>query len=96
VSVERKAEQDAHEALRDTIRAAALATTDRRAADEPDDIDPEYRDGLATGVIVDYIVVAVFDNGSDVHDFAVVLRTDGKAAHYRMRGILATAFEDLG
>lgn len=55
------AEAQAHDDLRDAIRRASLALWDRN----DDDVAAETRPTVATGVLVDYVVVATFDMGED-------------------------------
>lgn len=97
MSQERAHERAEHEKLRDAIRATALSCWDRRAA-ETEDMDAvellrETRAEVQTGVLVDYVVVGVFDSGQD-HNVTAVLRTDGSCSHYRTVGLLAHALAD--
>ena len=93
------AEDKAHDVLRDAIRAAALALWDRRAVDDADDEDAlaeleDARPVVEQGLLLDYVVVAVFDNGNRDFSLNVILRTDGKAARYRVDGLLIDALAD--
>lgn len=92
---ERSREQDAHDNLRDHIRRAALAQWDRRLANGDDDTLSETRPEVESGILVDYVIVATFDSGSDDHTVSAVLRTDGQCAQYRTRGLLSQALADL-
>jgi hypothetical protein len=93
------AERDAHDHLREAIRAASLAMWDRRLANAEDDEErdtlTETRPEVEGGLLVDYVVVAVFDSGSDDHTVTAVLRTDGQCAQHRTRGLLSQALADL-
>lgn len=91
------AERAAHEDLRTAICAASLEQWDRRMADGQDGSGDlaETRPEVQTGVLVDYVVVAVFDSGADTHTVTAVLRTDGQCAQYRTVGLLQQALADL-
>lgn len=95
----RRAERATHEELRDAIRRAALVQWDCRIDEDEDDESKdllrETRPEVESGVLVDYVVVAVFDSGSDDHDVKSVLRTDGRCAAYRVHGLLSIAQADL-
>jgi hypothetical protein len=93
------AERDAHDVLRDAIRTTSLAMWDRRIEraedDEARDALTETRPEVQGGLLVDYVVVAVYDSGSDDHTVTAVLRTDGQCARHRTRGLLSQALADL-
>jgi hypothetical protein len=93
------AERDAHDHLRDTIRATSLAMWDRRLSnaehDEERDTLTETRPEVEGGLLVDYVVVAVFDSGSDDHTVTAVLRTDGQCAQHRTVGLLRQGLADV-
>jgi hypothetical protein len=91
----RAAELEAHEALREAIRCCALAQYDRRVEEDPDAAAPELRDAYERVVLVDYAVVASFDDLISDHTVTVTLRTDGKCAAYRTLGLLHQAAADL-
>lgn len=101
----RRAEENAHDTLRDAIRAASLTLWDRRRAEAEAeaDVDEDFeldvwtstRSEVETGVLVDYVVVAVFDSGSDSHTVSSILRTDGKCASYRTVGLLQQGVHDF-
>lgn len=83
-------EREAHEQLRDAIRTASLAHWDRVIGSDRDDEGylAETRPEVERGVLVDYVVVAVFDSGSDNHVVTSVLRTDGSCSPHRVLGLL--------
>ncbi len=88
----------AHDVLRDAIRAASLAMWDRRRADPDIDDDgalASTRSDMERGFLLDYAVVAVFDNGGDEHTTSACLRTDGLCASYRTVGVLTQALHDI-
>lgn len=93
------AERDAHNDLRTAIRAATLTQWDRRLDQADDDesreLLTETRPEVESGLLVDYVVVAVYDSGSDDHTVTAVLRTDGQCAQHRTRGLLSQALADL-
>jgi hypothetical protein len=97
VSAERRAEEEAHDVLRSAIRTAALAQWDRRMAQgfDADGNLAETRPEVEAGVLVDYVVMAVFDSGADTHTVSAVLRTDGQCAQYRTVGLLRQALDDV-
>lgn len=96
---ERRAQEVAHDTLRAAIRQASLTQWDRRIAkeDDPDErlMLAETRAEVEAGVLIEYVVVAVFDSGSDDHDVTATLRTDGQAAQYRTVGLLHQALQDI-
>lgn len=96
MTTERQVENQAHEVLRDAIRDAALAKWDRQMATADDtELLAETRPEIAAGVLVDYVVVAVFDSGHQDHDVSVVLRTDGHCSQYRTVGLLDQGVHDV-
>jgi hypothetical protein len=97
MSAERRAEEEAHDVLRSAIRTAALAQWDRRIAQGADgSVDlAETRPEVEAGVLVDYVVMAVFDSGADTHTVGAILRTDGQCAQYRTVGLLQQALDDV-
>lgn len=99
MSPERKAERETHDALRVAIRAASIAWANRIAAEDDDrdneDDAREHNDAMRTAILVDYVVIAAYDDGNDDRDYMAILRTDGKASHYRTLGLLTTAAESL-
>ncbi len=93
----RAVELEAHEALREAIRRCAVAQYDRRVEEDPDDTDPEVREKLErTAVLVDYVVVACFDDLGSDRTVTSIIRTDGKCAAYRVFGLLEEAALDMG
>lgn len=97
MSAERRAEEAAHDVLRDAIRTASLAQWDRQIADGGYDSESltETRPEVAGGVLVDYVVMAVFDSGAGAHTVASVLRTDGLCSKHRTVGLLKQALHDV-
>jgi hypothetical protein len=90
----------AHDDLRDAIKCSTLAMWDRIIADPETNDEARAnrvtaRPEVEAGVLVDYVVAAVFDSGSDDHDVSVILRTDGRCSRYRTLGLLSMAIEDL-
>lgn len=99
MTVERGAtEGEAHDRLRDAIRDCTLALWDRRitSGEDEEGYMATTRPEVERGVLVDYVVVAVFDSGTDDHTVNATLRTDGLCASYRQVGLLSQALHDLG
>ncbi len=97
---ERHAEQAAHDELRDVLRKVGVAQWRRQLAEGSQDEDfdgstlVETLPEIQTGILVDYVTVAIYDSGNDAHTVTVISRTDGKCAQYRTVGLLAQALED--
>lgn len=96
MTAETQAESAAHDTLRDAIRQATLAQWDRRIAADMDDtgVLADTRSEVEAGILVDYVIVAMYDSGQD-HTVSAVLRTDGECAQYRTVGLLQQALHDV-
>ena len=91
----RDEEVAAHERLRVAIREAAVALYRRQVEEGEQDEDLEVL-GQLEAILVDYVVVAAFDDLTDGSTSTAILRTDGKCATYRTLGLLELAAKDTG
>lgn len=89
---EQTREDEVHVQLRAVIRSASLAQADRLVAEGKDE---DSRADVERGMLVDYVVVAVFDSGDEDSNVMITIRTDGKCSRHRVVGMLGTALNDL-
>jgi hypothetical protein len=90
----RKARDEAHDRLRDAIRAADLANLEdwrARRVEAGDDEDVEYADSklefIKGAVLADYIAGTIYVALDGEADYHAVLTTDSQATRHRFVGL---------